>query len=76
MNCNCQLRALGWVVSLLGGTIGAEAQAPAIIPLPQKMEIQAGSFAAGDRTKILVNTGAEETGRYLAGELRRRAWLD
>ena len=76
MNWNCQLRALGWVVSLLGGTIGAEAQAPAIIPLPQKMEIQAGSFAAGDRTKILVNTGAEETGRYLAGELRRRAWLD
>jgi hypothetical protein len=59
----------------------AEAQAPAIIPLPQKMEVQPGSFSApcplsGRKTKILVNTGAEETGRYLAAELRRRASVE
>jgi hexosaminidase len=67
------------MVSLLGATLCAEAQAPAIIPLPQKIEVQPGNFVLraharflGTGPKILVNAGAEETGRYLAAELRRR----
>jgi hexosaminidase len=83
MNWNCQLRSLGWIVALLAGALRAEAAAPAIIPLPQKMEVQPGGFvlhaggpAEGTKTKILVNTGAGETGRYLAAELRRRASVD
>ena len=48
------------------------------------MEVQPGSFASlraggarprpGNATKSWSNTGAEETGRYLAAELRRRTF--
>jgi hexosaminidase len=47
------------------------------------MEVQSGNFmlladghAPGAGTKILVNPGTEETGRYLAGELRRRSSVE
>jgi len=83
MKRNFKLCSLASILTLLAGVLWADAQAPAIIPLPQKMEVQSGSFvlradgvAPGERTKILVNTGAGETGRYLAGELRRRASVD
>jgi hexosaminidase len=79
MKWNCKLRSLGAIFSLLSGALWAEAQAPAIIPLPQEMEVQPGSFVLraharllGAGTKIVVSPGAEETGRYLAAELRRR----
>jgi hexosaminidase len=80
MNWYCKLRRLASIFTLLAGALRAEAQAPAIIPLPQTTEIEPGSFelrAGGKATaagaKILVTPGAEETGRYLAAELRRRA---
>ncbi len=73
MNWHCKLRAFGGIVCLLGGTFRVEAQSPAMIPLPQEMVVQPGFFNLGEKTKILVNTGAEATGRYLAKELRRRA---
>jgi hexosaminidase len=80
MNWNSKLRTLGAIFSLLGAVLRAEAQTPAIIPLPQKMVVQPGSFVLrsharfpGAEAKILADTGAEETGRYLAAELRRRA---
>ncbi len=77
MNWIRKLHCPGWIFSLLAGAIFANAQAPAIIPLPQTMVVEPGSFVLrAERTKILVNTGAEETGRYLAGELRRRASVE
>jgi hexosaminidase len=83
MNWNCKLRRLGAIFSLLAGALRADAQAPAIIPLPQKMEVQPGSFVLGAHTglpgaesKIIVSPGAEETGRYLAVELRRRTGVE
>jgi hexosaminidase len=83
MNWNRKLRSLGAIGFLLGGAFWADAQAPAIIPLPQKMQVQPGNFvlgadayASGAGASILVNTGAEETGRYLAAELRRRTAIE
>src|SRR5580698_3930539 len=80
MNWHCTLRSFGSVFSLLAGAFWAEAQGPAIIPLPKTMDVQHGNFVlrAGGQapeagTKILANPGTEETGRYLAAELRRRA---
>jgi len=79
MNWNCRLHNLGWILSLLAIAPSAMAEAPAIIPLPQKIEIRPGAFvlhangpapAAG--TKIFAQASAEETGRYLARELRAR----
>src|ERR1700733_12068588 len=83
MNWKYKLLSLRCISALLAAALEAAAAAPAIIPLPQKMEFQPGSFVfqSGDlppaeRTKILVNTGAEETGHYLAAELRRRGSVD
>lgn len=67
------------VVFALAGVGRAEAQAPAIIPQPQRLEVQPGRFVlkaentdSGAGTRILVASGAEETGRYLAAEVLRR----
>jgi hexosaminidase len=83
MNWQCKLRALGWIVSVLEGTATAHALGPTIIPLPQTVEVQPGNFilraggqAEATLTKILVQTGAEETGHYLEAELRRRASIE
>jgi hexosaminidase len=72
MNWICKLCLLGTIFALLGGALRSEAQAPAIIPLPQTMQVQPGSFVLGAGTKIRVDSATEETGRHLAGELRRR----
>jgi hexosaminidase len=81
MNWNRILRRLGPIASLLAGAVWANAQAPAIIPLPKSMNVQPGHFMLRARgqnpesgTKILVAAGAEETGRYLAAELRGRGY--
>jgi hexosaminidase len=70
---HCKLRAFGSIVSLLGGTVWAAAQAPSIIPLPQKVAVQPGVFPVAERIQILVSDGDDDTGDYLAAELRRRA---
>jgi hexosaminidase len=54
----------------------ADAEAPAIIPLPQEVRLQPGSFALRSGTKIRVDSGTEATGRYLAAEVRRRTSLE
>jgi len=61
MNWNCKFPSLESIFSLLAGAFRAEAQAPAIIPVPQTMEVQPGSFvlradghAPGAGAKILV----------------------
>jgi hexosaminidase len=73
MNWNLKLRivvSIFWLAAAEG--LLADAQVAAIIPQPQTMEVRQGSFALGDGTKIVANAGAEETGRYLAAELKRR----
>jgi hexosaminidase len=52
------------------------ADAPAIVPLPAKMQLTDGSFTFGPAIQIKARGEAAETGRYLAAELRRRALLE
>jgi hexosaminidase len=54
------------------GALLTNAQTPAIIPQPETMEARAGGFVLASGAKIVANAGAEDTGRYLAAELRRR----
>ncbi len=42
-----------------------------IIPAPVKVEVREGVFKLRTKQKIMVDAGAEETGRYLAAEMRR-----
>ena len=73
MSWNVKLRIVVSVFWLAAAEpLLADAQAPAIIPQPQTMQVRQGSFALGTGTKIVANTGAEETGKYLAAELKRR----
>ncbi|HEY3862219.1 MAG TPA: beta-N-acetylhexosaminidase [Verrucomicrobiae bacterium] len=68
-----QFRVFASIISLLAGAPWAEAQAPAIIPLPQTTEVHPGHFMLHAGDKILASAGAEETAHYLSAELRRRA---
>jgi hexosaminidase len=53
-------------------TAGAvAADAPALIPLPQKIECREGAFKLGPKTPILVDSASQDTGQYLAGRLRQ-----
>jgi len=76
MNCNCKPGRLVAAFLLLGTLAGKGIQAPAIVPLPQKMEVQPGSFVLLAQENILAGPGAEDTGHYLANELRRRTTLE
>jgi len=83
MSWKCRLVSFGSIFCLMAGTAWADTSAPAIIPLPQKLEAQPGCFvlAAGGQAqrtgpKILVSAGVEETGHYLAGELERRCAIE
>ena len=49
----------------------AEAGGPAIIPWPQKVELQAGAFSLTPETRIRVDAAARETGEFLAARLRQ-----
>jgi len=42
---------------------------PALIPLPQKMECRDGAFKLQAKTRILTDTTARETGKYLVERL-------
>ena len=72
MNWNRTLSQLACILALAAGLARSEAQSPAIIPLPQKMEVGHGSFEIGAGTLIVARAGAAETGQYLAAELNRR----
>ena len=83
MDWSFKLGFFGMIFTLLTGALRAEPVPPAIIPLPQEMKVSPGNFvlradgrAPGRGTKILAAGGAEETGRYLAGELRRRTAVE
>jgi hexosaminidase len=47
------------------------AAAPALIPLPQKIEPRSGSFQLSPQTSIQVDASAREPGELLAAQLRR-----
>ena len=49
----------------------ANATTPAVIPAPQKMELRDGEFKLTPQTRIYVDSASRETGRFLAGQLRR-----
>src|SRR5215472_8508445 len=69
-------------LALLASTSASLAANPAIIPLPQQMQVRAGIFtlcqsllipggSARATTKILVDSSSLETGQYLTGMLSR-----
>lgn len=51
-------------------SLAAEANQPAIIPQPQKMELRAGEFQLTPDTRIRVDRAARATARFLAAQLR------
>ena len=49
----------------------ADANLPAIIPLPQKVQLLEGSFKLTPETRISVDSGSRSTGNFLAEQLRK-----
>jgi len=86
MNCkhwNLKLRRLGWLCAFAAGSMSVHAETPAIVPLPQKMEVRPGNFmiytaaqTGVKTTKIVSGPGADDTAHYLAAELKRRDSVD
>ncbi len=50
--------------------LAVEPAGPAVIPLPQKMEIRSGTFGLAPDTHISADSGSGETARFLAVRLR------
>ena len=50
--------------------------APALIPLPQKMECREGVFQLQAKTRILTDVPANDTGQYLAERLGKATGYD
>jgi hexosaminidase len=48
----------------------AETSGPAIIPLPQKMELRDGAFQINADTRVYVDSGSRATGNFLTQRLR------
>ena len=61
-------RLAGFLLTLALAT--AEAAAPAIIPLPVKMEVQTGVFTVTPETVIVADAACNDTARQLAGNLK------
>ncbi|HKI70407.1 MAG TPA: glycoside hydrolase family 20 zincin-like fold domain-containing protein, partial [Verrucomicrobiae bacterium] len=59
------------VLCLAARVCVAQADSPAIIPLPQKMELRSGTFKLTPETKIVADSASLETARYLAARLRK-----
>ncbi len=83
MNWNFIRRLFASIFLVLAQVLQAQPQAPAIVPSPEKLQLESGSFvlrtkgkAPRGQAKILVSAGAEATGRYLAEELQRRTAVE
>ena len=63
------LKFIGGIAALLAGNAFA-ADAPAIIPAPEKMEVRAGTFQLANDARIYVDAASGETGNFLAQKLR------
>ncbi|HEV2391928.1 MAG TPA: beta-N-acetylhexosaminidase [Verrucomicrobiae bacterium] len=53
-------------VELFAGT----SKTPALVPLPQKLEMRKGTFVLRPKTRIVVDAASRDTGDYLAQRLR------
>lgn len=59
-----------WFSFFAAAAFGAEPNAPAIIPAPQKIEIMKGQFRLAPSFQIEVDMDSGDTGQYLAAKLR------
>ncbi len=72
-----QFLGFALVFAFEGSLTAGEAKPPALIPLPQKLEWKDGFFeigpaqAASDVMKIVTDSTADETGRYLQAALEK-----
>jgi hexosaminidase len=61
----------GWMLlSLTAVAHAAGPNAPAIIPLPQKMELRDGAFQLTSATRVYVDPASRATGHFLTDRLR------
>lgn len=67
---SCQMLLASLVGLFLPLARAAETAAPAVIPLPVKMEIQTGTFAITAETVIVADKDSAATAQQLAGYLR------
>jgi len=58
------------VILLAAATFAADTNLPAIIPLPQQMELRAGVFRLAPDTEIFASYASRQTARQLAARLR------
>ncbi len=54
-----------------GALFAADTNAPAIMPLPQQLELRAGAFQLSPDTEIFANHASLATARHLAARLRQ-----
>jgi hexosaminidase len=59
------------IAMLAGSASGADTKLPAVIPLPQRMEMRPGNFALGPETRIQSDAASRTTAERLAERLRR-----
>src|ERR1700686_862178 len=67
-----KLQLIGITLGLMGAPVfAAEAPAPAVIPLPQKMERHSGVFKFRDDTRVLADESSMDAGRYFVDEVAK-----
>src|SRR5690242_14193931 len=54
--------------------IGGEV--PAIVPAPQRVQRQTGSFTLGPEARVIADQGSRQTAEYLAEQLRKSMGYD
>ena len=59
------------VVAIAASVVAEDLKSPAIIPVPQKMEIGSGSFRLSSGTRVLADSASRETGIHLSERLRQ-----
>ena len=59
------------IAMLAGSASGTDTNLPAVIPLPQRMEMRAGTFLLGPETRLVADVTSLATANYLAARLRR-----
>jgi hexosaminidase len=64
-----KLSLLSFIV-ILGGMAASRAAEPALVPIPEHLDLKEGAFALGPDTPILANGAARKTADFLAARLR------
>ena len=63
--------ATTYLLFLATAAFAGSSNAPAVIPLPQKMELHDGVFQLSPDTKIVTDFGSSETAKFLTEPLRK-----